>query len=88
LLKSENIYANVSNLSVMISPRPINARQYATTPLASPQWFEHTVQKGETLSTISSQYSISIEEIARANELKDLFFLGYYLTITLKEALK
>lgn len=36
-----------------------------------PQWFEHTVQKGETLSTISSQYSISIEEIARANELKD-----------------
>jgi len=36
-----------------------------------PQWFEHTVQKGETLSTISSQYSIPVEDIARANELKD-----------------
>jgi murein DD-endopeptidase MepM/ murein hydrolase activator NlpD len=36
-----------------------------------PQWLEHTVQKGETLSTISSQYSIPVEDIARANELKD-----------------
>lgn len=37
-----------------------------------PQWFEHTVQKGETLSAISSRYGISIEEIARANELENL----------------
>lgn len=36
-----------------------------------PQWREHVVKQGETLSTIAALYSVSIADIMKANELKN-----------------
>lgn len=36
-----------------------------------PQWKEHVVKRGESLSTIAALYSVSITDIMKANELKN-----------------
>jgi len=48
----------------------------------------HTVQQGETLSTIAQQYGVTVEAIAQANDISDpcLIIAGQELTIPLSAA--
>ena len=58
--------------TVKAKPEPVKAASTSvatTTPIAPGDWISHTVQSGETLFSLSSQYGSSVEELIQWNVL-------------------
>lgn len=68
--------------SAATPPGRISPRASATTAAGTEQGYEHVVEKGQTLSAIAKTYSVTIEAIKKANNLKkDSLVIGQKLFI-------
>lgn len=77
--KGELLLAYIDEIPEWSSPPPPSKKSYVY----------HSVKKGETLSIIASKYGTSLEEIARANNIRKKNFIrvGQKLKIPLKKGL-